>query len=124
MTRTDITTGLQTVTAAGAVTGVLDTAALSGDYTIRIRVTSLEAGKTAIIAVQDTANASAFSDAITVAVFHVQGLVDPDSEIELPPLRKFAIPGTRFGAANTKLRLNVLSLTSSSNLRVQGWLEQ
>lgn len=102
-----------TVTAAGAQASTLDTSAKTGDFTVGINVTALTAGAVAVIAIEDTANASAFSDAVQVAVFHFQGPIvanDPVAESK----RQYEILGTRFGAANTKLRTNVLSLSGTS----------
>ncbi len=122
MTATDITTGVQTVTGTGAVTGSLATASLTGDYTVKLRIDALPAGETAIVAVEDTANASAFSEPIQVAVAHFKGLGNAEGNVFSWP--KNQIPGTRFGASNTKLRFNVLSKTSSGNMKLYGWLEQ
>jgi hypothetical protein len=122
MTVTDITTGVQTVTATGAVTGSLNTASLSGDYTIKVRVDAMPASETAIVAIEDTANASAFTDAIQVANFHIKGTGNAEGSVFSWP--KYMIPGTRFGASNTKLRVNVTSKTSSGNMKLYAWLEQ
>lgn len=121
MTLTNITTGVQSVTGTGAVTGSLDTSALTGDYTVKVRVDALP-GETAIVAVEDTAHATPFSEAIPVAVFHVKGTVAAEGNVYSFP--KYLIPGTRFGATNNKLRVNVLSKTASGTMKVYGWLEQ
>ncbi len=119
----DITTGDQTVTATGAVTGVLDTATFTGDYTVKVRIFGLEDGKSAVIALQDTASGTPFNDAIDVAVFHVKGKVTAEADIVLNK-KSYEIPGTRYGVTNSKLRFNVRSLTSDSNLKIRGWLER
>lgn len=134
---TDITTGAQTVTATGPVTGTLDTSALSGDYTVWIQVDGLTAGATAHIAVEDTASATAFSDAQAQATFSVTGQVESVATITLS-FRDYQVGtgqveadltmGTnprRFGATNTKLRANVTELTGSSpGLTLHVYLEQ
>lgn len=126
-TRTAITTGVQTVTATGAVTGTLDTSGFSGDYTIKVRVASLSSASgtpAAIIAIQDTANASAFSDAVDVGVFHVKSTVRAASD-QVFTFRQYQVPNTRYGVTNAKLRINVLSLSGTTpSLRVESWLEQ
>lgn len=119
----DITTGLQSVSAAGAVTGSLDTSGNTGDYTIWLRVAGLDAGKRAIIAIEDTANASAFSDARQVAVQQVIGAVTPDTEVKFS-WRAYQLPMLRYGSANTKLRANVLAVDGSPNLKVHAYLEK
>ena len=127
MARTNITTGVQTVTATGAVTGSLDTSALSGDFTVKIRIVSLSSASgtpTCIIALQDTANASAFSEAIDCAVVHANGTVLTVADKTFP-FKKQDISNTRFGVANSKLRLYVWVLGGTTpSLKVEGWIEQ
>lgn len=119
----DITTGAQAVTAAGAVTGSLDTSGLTGDYTIKLRISALAAGKRAVVAVQDTANATAFSEAITVAVKQAVGSITADNELNFS-WRSYELPLARYGAANTKLRINVLAVDGSPGLTLHAWLER
>ncbi len=122
-TRTDITTGEQAVAAAGAITGSLDTSALSGNYTVKLRVRGLSSGKVAVIAIEDTANASAFSEAVQVAVAHFTGGMTADGSAR--EWAQFEIPGTRFGVANSKLRANCLSITGTpGTVLAYAWLEQ
>lgn len=59
----DITTGVQTVTATGVVTGTLNTSAMNGDYTVFLNISGLTQGSTATIAIEDTASSTPFSDA-------------------------------------------------------------
>lgn len=99
------------MTAAGVVTGTLDTSALTIQPLIRVDVVSLTAGAKARIAIEDTANASAFSDALPVAVFDVVGQVNAPVELAI---RTEDCPTLRYGATNNKLRANVLILSGSS----------
>ena len=117
---TDITTGEQSVTTTGAIPGSLDTSALIAAYTVRARF-KLDKG-VAVVALEDTANASAFSDAVRVAVFHVHGPTPTEGDIR--SIREYQIPATRFGATNTKLRFNVLAIAGGGTLTAWGWLEQ
>lgn len=117
----DITTGVQTVSTAGAVTGTLDTSAFTGDYTIHLRIVGLSAGKRALIAIEDTANASAFSDARQIKVEHVVGTITQDVEQRFS-YRANQLQMTRYGAANTKLRVNVLAVDASPGLKVHAYL--
>lgn len=120
MVMSNITTGEQSVSATGAVTGTLDTSALSGKYAVKVRL-GLTAG-VALVALEDTASATPFNDAIQVAVFHIKGA--SPNEGTLHNRQDYEIPATRFGAANTKLRLNVLSISGGGTLKAFGWLEQ
>jgi hypothetical protein len=122
-TITNITTGEQSVTATGAVTGTLDTSALTGDYTVKLRVRGLLAGKKAIVAIEDTANATPYSDKVQVAVKHFVG-GDEVASGTAAEWRSYDISSTRFGATNTGLRVNVLSITGSPTFSVFAWLEQ
>jgi hypothetical protein len=114
---TAITTGPQTLTAAGTVTGVLSTAALTTIPTIRVDVTQMTPGK-ARIEVQDTASSTAFSDAQTVAVFDItggeaqtQGGQFYQDELSTTPDE---MPDIRIGATNCALRVIVTELTAST----------
>ena len=121
MVMSDITTGERTgITTTGALTGSLDTSALTGKYAVKLRM-KLTAG-VAVVALEDTANASAFSEPIQVAVFHIKG-AGPAEGTE-HSRQDYEIPGTRFGASNTKLRFNLLSISGGGTLVAYGWLEQ
>ena len=118
--QTDITTGEQSVTTAGAITGSLDTSALIAAYLVRVKL-ELDMG-VAIVALEDTANATPFSDAVQVAIFNVKAPTPAEGNIQ--SVREYQIPATRFGAANTKLRFNVLAIYGGGTLTAHGWLEQ
>jgi hypothetical protein len=118
-----ITTGEQTVTATGAITGTLDTSTLSGEYRIRGRIRGLSGSQSIRIAIEDTANASAFSEATTVAEKDIKGAPNPEGvEVDFGAPRDF--PDIRFGATNNKLRANCTAITSSTSALVEVWLEQ
>jgi hypothetical protein len=111
MTRYPITTGLQTVTAAGPVTGTLNTAALN-IATLYLDVTGLSSG-TCRISIEDSATGT-FGDALPVKVWHfesgsnIQG-INVSANLD-------EIPNIRAGASGNALRVNVLSLASGATL--------
>jgi hypothetical protein len=105
----EISTGAQTLTAAGVVTGTADVSALTVRPTIKVDITGLTTG-TARIEIQDTANSSEFSDAETVAAFDVTG---PVTQLDLSATPDLT-PSMRLGAAHNQLRANVTLLTASS----------
>lgn len=108
--QTDITTGAQTRTSAGAFTGTLSVAtALTPIPTIRVAITGLTAGL-ARIAIQDTQNSSEFSDALPAAVFDVKGPVD-QVELSITP---DMMPSLRVGNTYNQLRAYLLLLTAST----------
>ena len=117
-----ITTSEQTVTTTGPVTGVLDTSAFTGDFTLRIRARGLTGTQSLRYAFEDTANASAFSEAQQIWVDELGGAAVEGVEKEK---RSYDLHGAiRIGAANNKLRLNVTSLTGGATAYVEAWLEQ
>jgi hypothetical protein len=117
-----ISTGEQSVTTTGAITGSLDTSALTGAYTVKIRVRGLTSAQNIQIALEDTANASAFSDALQPWSVTFAGVAEPEGATQ--SVRDYQIPACRFGATNTKLRVNAQVVTGSPTALVQAWLEQ
>jgi hypothetical protein len=117
MTRYPITTGMQTVTATGAVTGTLSTAALPNLSTIYLEVSALTLGSTCRISIEDSANGT-FSDALPVKVWHFEG-GEPAGGITVSA-NLDEIPNLRKGATGNALRVNVLALSSSSSLSLTG----
>jgi len=117
----DITTGAQTVTAAGPVTGTLSTATLTAAPTLKLAVTGLTAGATARIAIEDTANSTAFSDAQAAAVWDIEGQVSTN-DMDLSVTADM-IPSLRFGTANNKLRANVLFLSVGASLTLHAFTD-
>jgi hypothetical protein len=109
----EITSGAQTVGAAGPVTGTLDTSAIANIESITLEVLGLTAGAAARITIEDTASATAFSDAQPVAVFHLQGTIQPSATLA-QTIGRDQLQTLRNGAANNKLRVNVLQLTGAA----------
>jgi len=122
MNLADITTGEQTVAAAGAVTGSLDTSALTGFKTLKLTVRGLAAGKRALFAIEDTANATPYSDKVQVAVAHFQGTLPTEGVAK--EWQTFDIPLTRFGVANSALRLYCLAIDGTpGTVKAHAWIE-
>jgi hypothetical protein len=115
--------GSGTLTAAGAVGSPLDTSGLTGDFTLHITITSLTAGKKAVIAVEDTASATPFDDAIEVAVFDIIGPIAAGAPWSVSK-RAYELQGIRVGATNNKLRLKVLAIDSAASITLAGQLQQ
>jgi len=133
-TLTELTTGIQTVTATGAVTPTagVDISGMTGDVTLCIEVISLTAGKTARVQIEDSVNA--FTASLPVAVFnfvgqegqggtsYTAGAYNPTTE--KVSVRKYQLPNNRFGTASALARVNVTALDSSSSLSLHAWIEQ
>ena len=123
---TDITTGEQTVATAGAVTGTPDTSGFTpvngGFHSIKLLVRGLSNGKRALFAIEDTANASPFSDATQIAVANIMGGMPTEGIAKEWSLAD--LPMIRTGAANNKLRLNCLAIDGTpGTVKVHCWLE-
>jgi hypothetical protein len=119
MTRYPITTGVQTVTAAGPVTGTLSTSGLPNLSTIYLDVTGLSSG-TCRISIEDSATGT-FGDALPVKVWHFEngepanGVAVSANLDEIVNLRK--------GATGNALRVNVLSLSAGATLSLSGTVD-
>ena len=114
MTRYPITTGMQTVTAAGPVTGTLSTATLTKLNTIYLDVTGLTSG-TCRVSIEDSATGT-FGDALPVKVWHFEAGEPADGITVSATLDE--IPNIRAGATGNALRVNVLSLGSGAILNL------
>lgn len=133
MSITALTTGLQTVTATGAITPTagVDISGMTGDATICIEVVSLTAAKTARIQIEDSV--TGFTASIPVGVVDVigqigQGGVTYTAGAYNPTtakytIRKYQLANNRFGTASAVLRLNVTALDASSSLSINAWIE-
>jgi hypothetical protein len=115
MTRYPITTGMQTVSAAGPVTGTLSTAALN-IATLFLDVTGLTAG-TCRISIEDSATGT-FSDALPVKVWQFVAGMPTDGINVSANLDE--IPNIRAGANGNALRVNVLSIANGATLSLSG----
>jgi hypothetical protein len=121
--KTAITTGERSVTTTGALTGSLDTSALTGDYTVFLRVRGMTLSTQNIqIALEDTASASAFTEATQPWVASFNGISTKEGAVK--SVRSYDIPACRFGATNTALRFNTQTVNGSPTALVDGWLEQ
>lgn len=117
-----LTTGEQTVTATGAVTGSLSTASMAaGVGSIKLRVTGLTSGQSVRLVVEDTNNATPFSDALQVWTVDTAQGQSPDGNVYSVAL--ITLPDLRIGSANTKLRVNCQAITSNTSIKVLAWVD-
>jgi hypothetical protein len=117
-----ITTGVQTVSATGPVTGTLNTSSLSGNFTVRVTINGLPEGLRMMLSLEDTSSSTPFSDARTVAHWDTYGGMPADG-LTLA-IRSDRMPSAKFGAANTALRVNCTALDEGATAQVVAWLEQ
>ena len=116
-----ITTGAQTLTAAGAFTGVLDTSALTGDFTLGVTLLNITPDTVARVAIEDgTIMSGQGADNLPVAIWHFAGagtLHGDAAAAGIPETpahttaRRYQLASTRYGATSTKLRATLLSIT-------------
>jgi hypothetical protein len=118
---TNITTGLQAPSSAGAVTGSLDISGLSGDFTIKIRIAELTAAKTVVFALEDTVDA--YSAVITHWVVQATGEIKQPAD-KVFSIKKQDIPAFRLGTSSAACRINMLFCTSTPGVKVHAWIEQ
>lgn len=117
-----ITTGEQSVSSTGAITGSLATAALSGAYTVKIRVRGLTSAQNIQIVLEDTADATPYGDVTQPFSFTFAGVAEPEGATA--SVRSYQIPAARFGVTNSAFRVNAQLLTGSPTVLVSAWLEQ
>ena len=117
-----ITTGVQTVTATGAVTPTagLDVSGVTGDFTIKVQVQSQTRAKNFQIQIEESTNA--FTAVLADMVVGAQGTISKDFD-KCWSIRKYQIPGTSIGTTGAVLRANVTELDSASTLKLRAWIE-
>jgi hypothetical protein len=133
MAITPLTTGLQTVTATGAVTPTagVDISGMTGNFTICVEVISMTAAKTARIQIEDSVNA--FTASLPLYEFNVTGQIGQGGTSYTagaynPTTQKFSVekqqlPNNRFGTASALARVNVIAIDSSASLSLNAWIE-
>ncbi len=120
MTFQAITTGEQSVSASGAITGTLDVSTLTTDFTVKLRVRNLASGQKCSIVLEDTAGTTAFTDALQPASFQFSGGMPVEGDYR--ERRSYDVPTLRTGATLNKLRFNCQSISGGTAL-VEGWIE-
>lgn len=121
-----ITTGQQTVTATGAVTPTagLDISAITGDFTVKLRVQNLSSASgtpKARITLEDSV--TGFTASLPAAEIDVQGSVQTKAE-QAFSWRKYQLPSVRAGVTSAVLRVNVVGLSGTTpTLTLDAWLE-
>ena len=113
---TSITNG-----ATGSTSTALDVSTWTGDWTARVLVTSLVAGKSALIALQDSAD-NFSADIKTLYTLNVTGAVGADAPIE-QSIRAYQAPSSRVGVTSGKLRLTVQSADAGASVNAKLTLE-
>jgi hypothetical protein len=105
----DITNGIQSVSATGALASVDASAVSSADWTLHLAIHSLDGGA-ARIAIEESTTDD-FATALPLALVDVQG---PVTTVRGYTFRAYALPSAQIGHQNAKLRANVVRLTGTS----------
>jgi hypothetical protein len=118
----EITTGVQSFTATGALTPTagLDISGITGDYTVHVQLESLTAGKKCLIQLEDSVNA--FTASVPIETWNPIGSVAKSSD-QKRSWRKYQIPSLRAGTASAVLRVNVTQIDSATTGKVHAWIE-
>jgi hypothetical protein len=117
---TQLTTSI-TGGATGTASTALDVASWVGDWTARVLVTSLVAGKKASITLCDSADDFS-ADSRTLFTVDVTGPVNADAAIE-KSIRAYQAASARVGLTGGKIRLLVQSADSGANVNAKLILE-
>ncbi len=128
-----LTTGLQTVTATGAVTPIagLDISGMTKDATICVEVIGLTAGAAARIQIEDSVNGFTALNAVAVAdvvgpigsgVAFVAGALVPNT-VKFT-WREYQLASNNFGVASAVARVNLTVLTGTTpSISMNAWIE-
>ena len=123
---TDITTGVQTVTATGAVapTTGLSISGITGDATLVLEVVSLSSASgtpSARIQFEDSTNG--FTGVNALWVWDAPGGTAGQYSVRVSK-RKYELPNSLFGVSSAVLRANVTVLAGTTpSLSLHAWLE-
>ena len=123
MTIGAITTGVQTVSATGAVTptaglNVATNPATTKDFTVFLELQSLTTGGNARIQIEESVDA--FTTPIPLMVVDIKGLMSSAAD-KIYSRRKYEIPSTVFGTSSAVVRANVTAISGTLGLRA--WIE-
>ncbi len=121
MTIGAITTGVQTVTASGAVTPTagLDISGITGDWTVKVEVQSLTAAKKSKIQIETSTDSTNWT---ALTIVDVSGQVTSAAD-KVYSTRKMSNPSAPFGTSGGVCRANVLSIDSGASLSLRAWVE-
>ena len=117
-----ITTGVQSMTATGAVTPTagLDVSGITNDWTLFVQVQSNTLAKKAKVVLEESN--TAFTTATTDLVFDVSGTIGSAYD-KIFSKRKYELPSSLIGTTTAVVRANVQSITSGDTLTVRAWIE-
>jgi len=122
MSLLDISTGLQTLATTGAVTATAgaDVSGITGDWTIKVRVTSLNSAKKCVIGLEDSVNG--FTASVPKITFNPVGTIAAATE-RTWSFRKYQFPSIRCGTTSAVLRANVYQIDATTTVSLHAWIE-
>lgn len=113
-------TGTGSYTSGGTVSAAFDVSSITGDWSIRLRLEGLTAGKKVLLALQDSVDG--FATSTVLGVINVTGTgTQPFQEYVW---RSYQLPSARVGVSNGRLRLTVQSIDSATTATTSWFFEQ
>jgi hypothetical protein len=112
--------GVAGVSASSIVSEAVPISAVTGDWTLRMRIEGMLAGLSAEVAIEDSVDGITW---ITRVTRNVKGAVLSGAMLDVMEVRKYDFPSIRFGTANAVIRVNVLSLDATNTVTVTAWFE-
>jgi hypothetical protein len=114
-------TGTGSYTSGGTVSIVSDISAITGDFTIRLVVSSLTAAKNVVLAIQDSVDG--YANSVTLGAVNVSGAITANTP-QTFTWRSYQLPSLRINTSNGRLRLSVQSIDGSASVTAALYLEQ
>jgi hypothetical protein len=107
---------------AATISQALPISAITTDFTVRLRVESLTASKNFQVEIQDSADGFV-NDIVTRWSGNFKGQVMTQAMEDVVELRKYNIPGMRFGTAGAYMRLYIVQIDAGATAVTTCWYE-
>jgi hypothetical protein len=116
-----ITTIQAPTTKSAAFQGAgVDVSGITGDWTLKIRVTKLTAGKTVRFQFSDTVDN--FTTVTAGRTLSFAGEISPAADVTRS-VQKYDFPQLRMGVASAKVRLEITAIDAGGSVDYTAWVE-
>jgi hypothetical protein len=116
-----ITTIQAPITKSAAFQGAgVDVSGITGDWTLKIRVTKLTAGKTVRFQFSDTVDN--FTAVTAGRTLSFAGEISPAADVTRS-VQKYDFPQLRMGVASAKVRLEITAIDAGGSVDYTAWVE-
>jgi hypothetical protein len=117
-----ITTIQAPTTKSAAFQGAgVDVSGITGDWTLKIRVTKLTAGKNARFQFTDSTD-NFSTDKVAGRTLSFAGEISPAADVTRS-VQKYDFPQLRMGVASAKLRLEITAIDAGGSVDYTAWIE-